>query len=199
MKIKFIILFLFITHVVSAQDANTLITKGNDFYKRNDLRQAYSFYDQALRIDNKNITAQYNIANTLHRQGRFADAAKQYDQIIKNTSDKDLLAKAFYNKGIAEVRQHLTEDAIESFKQSLRYNGTDEQARENLQKALNEQQQKQKKNKDNKQQQNQPKDNNKMNKQQMDRELDKLRDEEKHLQQQVQQQKVKQGSSDKDW
>jgi tetratricopeptide (TPR) repeat protein len=192
------IFFLWATNFVHAQEVNKLIAEGNDFYKKNDLLNAMRLYEQAMRIDGKNTTAQYNMANTLHRQGRFADAQKMYAAVIENTDDKNFSAKLYYNKGLAEIRQHLAEEAVESFKQALRIDGDDRATRENLQLALKELQDKQKSQKQNRPPPP-PKDRNQMNKQQTDKTLDKLREEEKRLQQQIQQQKIKQKQTDKDW
>jgi tetratricopeptide (TPR) repeat protein len=183
-----------------SQNANNLIAKGNEYYKKNDLKSAEAEYNKALQADAKNTSAQFNYANTLHKEGRFADAEKQYDETIKNTSDNAILSKAHNNKGLAQIKQHLLQEAIESFKQSLRYNAADDEVRDNLQKALNElkQQQNHPQPKDKKKQEEKPKQN-KLNKQQIDKELDRLREEEKHLQQQIQQDRVKQVNPAKDW
>ncbi len=202
MKLVFIILFFF-AFGAHAQTANNFILKGNELYKKGDFKNAQIEYEKALQAEIKNATAQFNNGNALQKQGNFADAAKQFQGSSESTKDIPLKASSNYNQGVAEVKQKQLQEAVSSFKQSLRLNPSDVEARDNLQKALNElkkQDQKQKP-KDNKQQEKKPqeqKKDNPLNKQQAENLLNQLRQEEKRLQE-MQKQKIKQVRPEKDW
>lgn len=112
--------------------------KGNELYKKGDYTSALTEYEKALQTDQKNNTAQFNAGNALQKQQKFPDAAKSFESVLESSNDPSLQAQAGYNKGVAEVKQKQLQEAINSFKQSLRLNSTDNDARENLQKALNE-------------------------------------------------------------
>ena len=188
-----------------AQLVNNYIAKGNDLYKKGDYKQAQVEYEKALKADKANGAAQFNDGNALQKMGNFADAGKLFQSVLENTKDPALQSKSAYNKGVADVKQQQLQEAVNSFKQSLRLNPTDEESRENLQKALNELK-KQDKNKDNKKQDNKKQDNksqkqrqeSKISKQQAENLLNQLRQEEKQLQD-YQKQKIKQQNPEKDW
>lgn len=210
MKQLMTILLLLCSLLAQSQKANNEIIKGNTAYKKGDFKAAEDAYDAALKIDAKNSTALFNKANALQKQGKLAEAAKQYQAAFQYAKNNYLQAQSLYNKGVAEARQKQWQQAASSFKESLRLNPSDTDARDNLQKALNEIKKLQPKQPDNNQpkekkkdQEDKPKEKKqepKMNKQQMENELNKLRNEEKRLQQDLQKQKVKQPSSpEKDW
>lgn len=208
MRIVIIISILFLSLAASAQKVNTFVQKGNEFYKTGDFKQAQAEYEKALQKDQKNTTAQFNAGNALQKQGNFADASKMYQSAFENAADTAMQSKSSYNKGVAEVKQKQLQEAVNSFKESLRKNPVDDEARENLQKALNElKKQNQQKPKDDKQKnkpQDKPQDKKEekpksnMNKQQAENLLNQLRQQEKHLQE-LQKQKIKQQTPDKDW
>ena len=202
MKQIIVISFLFFSSASFSQNVNDFLVKGNEWYKKGDYKQAQAEYEKVLKKDEKNTTAQFNTGVALQRQKNYADAAKLFQSSAENTTDTSVRARSLYNKGVAEVNQKQLQEAITSFKQSLRVNPIDDDTRENLQKALNEL------NKQNKQQQNQnkkqdqkpqdKKQENKMTKQQAENLLNQLRQEEKRLQE-MQKQKIKQVKPDKDW
>jgi tetratricopeptide (TPR) repeat protein len=185
-----------------AQDVNKTIKAGNDAYKKGDYKDAASLYKTALTKDSKNVFAKFNLGNALDKQNDPIDAEKYYDEIASSSTDASLKAKSFYNKGVAEAQQQKLPEAIESFKQALLLTPEDDDARENLQKAINDlkkqQQQQQPQQNKNKQKQ-QPQQKNKMpNPQMMEQKFNELRDKEKQLQKMLQQ-KTNQSQPDKDW
>lgn len=161
-KIVFFLLFiLFNSYFSFGQKERELVRKGNDAYKQQKFDEAVKQYEEALKQKNNDNAATFNLGNAKFKNGKYEEAAKQYDAL--NTSDKQLLAKSLYNKGVSLVKQQKLKEAIDAFKQSLRASSTDEDTRENLQKALNElqkqQQQQNQKDKENKKDEQQNKEN----------------------------------------
>lgn len=201
MKVLLTILFLGNGLISFAQQVNSSLIKGNDLYKKGDLKNAESAYNEALKIDGKNTTALFNKGNSLFKQNQFGEATKQYQATAENTANSELQAKAYYNKAIAEIKQQQFQEALQSLKQSLKLNNNDEETRENLQKVLtemnkqkpNENKQEKKDNKNDK-----PKEK-PLTKDQAEQQLDMLRNEEKRLQKEIQQQKTKPSRQEKDW
>jgi len=147
-----------------SQNAKSSIIKGNKAYKANNYEAAGDQYRDALKNSGDNFTANYNLGNALYKTNKTDEAVKSYDNAIANTTDSSVKQKAFYNKGVAYQKEKKLPDCISAYKSALLLNPNDEDARQNLQRALKEeekqkqnQQQKQKQNQQNKKKQ-QPKD-----------------------------------------
>lgn len=154
----------------SALHANVL-----DFMKLNEAKKAYDSgsYEKSQKIyekyenRSKNAEVNYNIANTLYKQGRYKEAIKNYKKAVFD--DKNKRAKKYANLGNAYVKSHEKEGlqkAIKAYEESLKIH-EDKETRENLEavkKVLQEQkkkQQKQKQKKDKDQKKNGDKEKNK--------------------------------------
>jgi Ca-activated chloride channel family protein len=114
--------------------------------------------------------------------------------------------KAFYNKGAILSQQKKLEESIEVYKNALRQNPADKEARENLQKALlelkkkNPPKKKEQKENQKKQQNQQQQPRSKMNQKEAEQRLKLLEQKEKEVQQRLQKEKSKTGGGQaKDW
>lgn len=190
--------------MLKAQQVDEIIKKGNDLYKQKQYDPAKTAYEEALAKDTANTTAKFNLANTSYRLSRSTEAINSFDQLAKKYQDADEKSKAYYNKGVVLSNQKRLEESIDAYKDALRQDPDDKEARENLQKALLELKKKtpppkkedQKKKQQNKKQKEQPK----MNQKEAEQKLKLLEQKEKELQQRMQQQKSKTGSGgNKDW
>ncbi|MDI9365048.1 MAG: tetratricopeptide repeat protein [Flavobacterium sp.] len=198
MRITYTILGCLLSSVTFAQKANNTIIKANELYKKGDVKNAENVYNQALKIDSKNTAALFNKGNTLFKQNKYNDAAKQYQTTAETSTDAQLQANAYYNKALAEIKQQQYVQAIQSLKQSLKLNNSDEQARENLQKLLTEIN-KQKQQQQQQQKQEKPPKEKPLSKKEAAKQLEMLQNEEKRLQKEIQQQKNKPSKTEKDW
>jgi len=186
-----------------AQTTGELVRKGNELYRSNEFDKAEISYDEALAVDPTNNTAKFNKANTDWKMNKPAEAIKLYDELAAQSKESERQARAFYNKGAILSKQKKLDESIEAYKNTLRRDPNDVQARENLQKALLEQKKNQpppkkeddkKKQEQKKQQQQQPK----MNKKEAEQKLKLLEQKERELQQRMQSQKTGSGTG-KDW
>lgn len=176
MKKPFLLLALFAALNAGAQ-VNALISKGNEYYQASQFDMAISQYRKALEAEPNNTTAQFNLANALQKQKKYDEAIQQLDQLAYATNDRKLKASAYYNQGVAHSHLKNLEQSIESYKSALRLDPTDQQARENLQKALLEQKKKQQQ-----QQKDQKKPEPKMSQKEAEQKLKMLQQKEKDLQ-----------------
>ena len=198
-----IIIALLINSSLPAQHANNDIKKGNEAYHKGDLSLAIESYKNALRKEPENNTARFNLANALQKKNETEASEKNYDAIISKADIISLKSESNYNKALAFVKEKKLPDAINAFRESLKENPADDDARENLQKAMNDykkqQQQNQPKPKDQPKQQNQKRQKQPpVNKQMMQQKFDELRNQEKQLQKKLQS-KNSSGDNDKDW
>lgn len=191
-----------------AQTANATIQKGNEAYKKGDFTTAYSDYLKATEQDPNNVAAAFNLGNSLIKTNKASDAVVSYENAIKNSNDNNAKADSYYNEGLAYIKEKNLRKAAEAFKQSLRMSPNDQDARENLQKALNDlkkqQQQNQPQNKNQQQKQDQQQKQkkqpqSKMSQQMMEQKFRELRNQEKQLQKQLQQRNNSPFQPEKDW
>lgn len=180
---------------------NRTIKDGNDAYKKGDYKNAAEFYKKALSKDRKNNIAKFNLGNASIKQKDVLSAEKYYDDVAASADD-NLKAKAFYNKGVAEVQQQKLVEAIEAFKKALTLTPDDNETRENLQKAINDLKKQQQQNAPQPQQKNQQKQQQQKKKQtnpeMMEQKFNELRDKEKQLQKMLQR-KPNASQPEKDW
>ncbi|HUZ61040.1 MAG TPA: VWA domain-containing protein [Hanamia sp.] len=122
-----------------SQSANSSILKGNKAYQKNNYNEAADEYRDALKNSENNVTADYNLGNALYRKNNTDEAVESYDNAIAHTSDSALKQKAFYNKGVALQKAKKLPECINAYENALILNPNDEDARQNLQRALKEQ------------------------------------------------------------
>lgn len=210
-----IFLFLFFTLSWSmgfSQNIKKEIIKGNDAYKKKQYNEAASSYQKALK-KSPDATAYYNLGNALYKTDKLDDALKSYDNTVQNSKSYPLKGNAYYNGGVVLQKQNKLGECIKAYKNALKIEPNDEDARQNLQRALQQlkQQQKQdqkdkKQNKKDQQKQDQNKKDepkpqpSKISKQDAEEKLKSLLEHEKKLQDRLH--KVKANSTDKpkkDW
>jgi len=198
-------IFLFIAIVkLSAQDTERLIQKGNELHKQQKYREAELVYNEVLEKDPSNNTAKYNKAITFHKQAKPDESIKAFEDLAFKTENKDIREKSYYNKGAVLSGQKKLEESIEAYKNALRHDANDNEARENLQKALLELKKKNPPKKDDKkkqqQQKQQQKPQPKMNQKEAEQRLKLLEQKEREVQQRLQKEKSKTGGGQpKDW
>jgi Ca-activated chloride channel family protein len=127
---------LLMSNVSFAQQANKAIKNGNKAYKKNRFETAAASYQKALNKAPDNNIALYNLGNTLYKTEKSEDAVKLYDNAIKSSPEKDIRAKGYYNKGVAFQKQNKLPECIYAYKNALKLAPNDEEARQNLQRAL---------------------------------------------------------------
>jgi len=197
-----IAVLFFLVKDLSGQESDKLILKGNDLYKQQQYQQAEQAYAEVLTTDPNNATAKFNQANALYKQNKADEAIRVLNDLAFKTTDPSVKAKAYYNKGAILSGQKKLEESIDAYKDALRQDPADKDARENLQKALLELKKKNppKKEDNKKQQKQQQKPQPKMSQKEAEQRLKLLEQKEKQVQQRLQKEKSKQGGGQgKDW
>lgn len=136
-KIVIVILSL-LPLVASAQKENADIRAGNAAWGKGDYKNAEIAYRNALQINGESYVAKSNMASALYRQDQNSDAIAMWQKIAENKElGKTELSGVNYNAGTAMLKERqsdpkMIDSAIESFKQALRLNPNDRQAKYNL-------------------------------------------------------------------
>jgi len=190
----------------TAQTENASIREGNKLYHKGQFDKALPEYQKAIEQNPKNDIARYNLANARYRTSNFEEAEKAYDDEIGNTSENKYKERSYYNKGVAFIKEKKLQESIDAWKNALKIDPTDEDARFNLQKALTEQKkgaskdQKQQQQKQQKQQQQKQKQNNKLDKKQIEQYLKSLEQKEQEVQRKFQESRARGVTQpEKDW
>ena len=154
--------------IVFSQEERSYIREGNKMFNDSNYLAADTFYIKALQIDSNSIEAKYNFSNSQLKQGKNDIAIKGLNEILNQTKDKEIISKTNYNLGNAHANKQEWDKAVDAYKNSLRNNPKDQDARYNyafaknkLAKEQNQDKNKKDKNKDKK---DQEKDKNKKDK-----------------------------------
>ncbi|HBJ76957.1 MAG TPA: BatB/BatC protein [Porphyromonadaceae bacterium] len=129
------------------------IRKGNNLYNsflkdttqdgKEKLEKTEIEYRKALEVNQCSVQANFNLANTLYKQGKYDQAKKQYERVITDTKDKEIRANSFHNIGNIAMQSQQYDNAISAYREALRNNPKDNETRYNLalaQKLRNQQQ-----------------------------------------------------------
>jgi tetratricopeptide (TPR) repeat protein len=166
------------------QSERKYIREGNEKYSAGKYQEAEKAYRKAAELHPKAFEANFNTGDALYRQGKYEDAAAQF-QALEGQGSKDQQAAAWHNLGNSLMKAEKYSEAVEAYKKSLRLQPNDEDTRFNLSWALQ-------KLKTQPPQNNQNKDN-KDNKDQKDQKQNNQGDKNDKNQQQNQQNKQQQG------
>ena len=183
MRIILFIGLLFSFLSVQAQMVKKEIRRGNKQYEEKKYSEAEIHYRKALEKDPKQLIANYNLGNALYKENQYAPSITKYQDVIGSAKDSSDLSGFYYNLGNAYFKSHNLDKSIEAYKQSLRINPEDQDAKHNL--FLAETMKKKQQNQQNKNQKNKNnKDKNKNNKQNQDQNKDQKQKQDKNKQNQ---------------
>jgi len=203
MRIFIIISILIFTgEFLLAQDLNKNIETGNNYYRQQQYDKAESEYRKVLETSSIDKTARFNLADALIKQNKADDANKLLRILNVEESGNDLRSKVVYNQAVILTQQKKLEESIEGYKEALRFNPGDQEARENLQKALLELKKKnppkkQEEKKKQEQQKQQPKP--KISPREAEQQLKLLEQKEKQVQERLQKNSRTGNAQPKDW
>lgn len=145
--VMFISLFL---SACNAKSPEVINNDGNKAYEQKAYNDALIKYQEAQKGLSKSAPPFYNAANTYYRMQEYDRAGQEFTNALENASG-DISEFSFYNLGNTLYQSNAFDQAIEAYKNALRLNPQDQDAKYNLELALQKKQEKQK------EQQNQPK------------------------------------------
>ncbi len=105
---------------------------GNRHYTAGRLEEARQEYFNAQAEKPEAAEAPYNTGNTYYHEGEFEEALEFYEQADTLARHPRLKSVIAYNRGCALFRAGQEGKAIQAFKETLRWNSQDEDAKYNL-------------------------------------------------------------------
>lgn len=184
-----LILTVFCPGILSAQSHKSLklLRDGNNLYNNKKYKEAEIDYRKAMENSSDYLKANYNLGNSLYKQGRYDEALKCYQDVANHQGvDKKVASAAWHNLGNVMLNNQKYRESMDAFKNSLFLDPKSEKARYNYEYARQKlQQQKQQQQQQN--QQNQQQNQNQNQKQQQQNQKEDKPDKNKKQNQQQQQ------------
>ncbi len=179
-----------------AQSDKDLVRKGNKEFSNGEYNEAEINYRKALDKNPTNTTAQFNLGDAMYLQEDYEKAAEVFSKTELKGKSSVEKSSVYYNYGNSLLKAGKSDEATAAYKQALRENPNNDEARYNLEYLRQKQKQDQNKdqNKDDKQdkdKQDQDKQN-KENKDQQDQNKDEQEQNKDQEQNQDQQQQNQQ-------
>ncbi|MFI3240544.1 MAG: tetratricopeptide repeat protein [Bacteroidales bacterium] len=190
----------------SVREERINIRKGNKVYEEQSYADAEVIYRKALEANPGSKIAAFNLATTLVRQSNGAQDAQQEDSpmaeamnifnglasTISIDEDPELLSQVFYDLGNIAFNQQQYDESIKQYKNSLRINPTDEEARKNLRLAQLKKQEQQEQEQNQDENQDQQDENQDQDQQDQEQNQDENQEQEQEQNQDQQQQQEQQ-------
>lgn len=129
-------LFLLLMFVAINDEAR----RANQAYERGDYVAAEAAYVQALAGDPNNARLYFNLGNALVKQGKFDEAVNAYERFRGMSTTPADRALADYNIGNIYGFQEKWDRALSQYRDALRQNPNDDDARTNFEYAWRQQQ-----------------------------------------------------------
>ncbi len=112
--------------------ANNFVYDGNELVENDEFVSAEMEYRKAISKQSDNVAGSYNLAHTYYKKGSFREALYRSQEAANNAITKEEKHKAFYSIGNILMQNKKCKEAVEAYKNALRNNPTDEEARYNL-------------------------------------------------------------------
>ena len=159
-----IVVMLLVCGEVSAQQMKErgLVRRGNREFRREHFEKSVDSYQRALQHDSTCFEAKYDLASALYRTERYDKAEKTLLGIVNDTTRTEKeRGEVAYNLGNTQFAQQKYKEALSSYRQAMRCNPNDEDAKFNyaFTKRLIQQQEQQQQQQNQDQNQDQNKDN----------------------------------------
>ena len=129
--IVLIAFFCLSSFVAQEQEDKRDVRRGNRDFKKENYREADIDYRKALVKDSTSVAANYNLANTLFRQGDMEQAKKMLERVKEEAPLNEAAADYYFNLGDVAIAMEDWQGAVDALEQSLLINPGDLQAKEN--------------------------------------------------------------------
>jgi tetratricopeptide (TPR) repeat protein len=132
-KVIYITLALALPATLSvAQQTNSLMLQGNKNYQEKKYKEAAADYQKALQKNPSYTPGLFNLGNSLYQQQQLDASRDVFANTAKLSKDKTGKGAANYNIGNTYMQQKKWEEAVAAYKDALRNNPQDADAKYNL-------------------------------------------------------------------
>ena len=153
MKTCLFLLLAFITFGANAQEWRDSLSVARKAYQNKEYSKAFRYYQSAQKKAPKSVNLSDEMAQSAYKARDFKSAESIYRQSASEKKSPNDRSKSYHNLGNSQMKNKDYQGAIDSYKQALRNNPSDNQTRYNLSEAIRRLKDEQKKQEDNKDQQ----------------------------------------------
>lgn len=131
--ISLVVITLFVTNINAiGQEERKFIRKGNKEYNKGNFKEATVNYLKSSDIDSTYYTALFNVGNAGYKDGNLESALTAFQKLSEDVKSSENPSDLLYNLGNTHFKMEKYEEAIDSYKKSLRINPSDTTAKYNL-------------------------------------------------------------------
>jgi tetratricopeptide (TPR) repeat protein len=118
-KITLATTLLMVSFATYAQTEKTEIKAGNEAYKKSNFPVAEQSYNNALKKNPANATAQFNLGNALYKADKKEAAIAAYEKSITQLKNPIEKSNAWYNKGVVEQNDQKLQEALYEYRRIM--------------------------------------------------------------------------------
>jgi Ca-activated chloride channel family protein len=135
------LLMLLMPLALIAQSAHHSLRQGDERYDKAKYAESEKYYAEALKKEENNNKAAYNLGNSYYGKGDYPAASKMYADATRLAQTPGERADAYHNLGNAFLKQQKYKEAVNAYQNSLINRPGDPGTKQNLQIAKQKQQQ----------------------------------------------------------
>ncbi|WP_426479496.1 tetratricopeptide repeat protein [Chryseobacterium sp. CBSDS_008] len=148
--LSFIVVISFSGLLFGQESYKNLVHEGNQKFDGKDYDGASSKYMEAIKSNDKDFTAHYNMGNALYKSKKYEEAKAEFEKAEKLSQTLPDKTAALHNLGNAYMQMNQPEKAADYYKKALKQDPYSEVTRKNYEIAkLKEKQKEQQKNEQN--------------------------------------------------
>ncbi|MGG5208368.1 tetratricopeptide repeat protein [Chryseobacterium sp. MIQD13] len=129
--LSFLIAFSFSGIMFGQENYRTLVYEGNQKFNGKDYDGASSKYMEAVKTNEKDFTAHYNLGNALYKSKKYEEAKAEFDKAQKLSQTLPDKTAALHNLGNSYMQMNQPEKAADYYKQALKQDPYNEATRKN--------------------------------------------------------------------
>jgi len=149
MKLKFcftlLILCLFGSFSIYGQDYRDTLNAARKAYNKGSYKQALKYYKSAERLAPKEVDLSQEVGQSAYKAGDFETAQRCFDKAASKSRSAKQRSRSHTNSGLSSMQREDYESTMESCKEALRNDPSNEDARQMLMEAKRLQKQKEEK------------------------------------------------------